>query len=78
MIVTKRKSIRYIDHAATAKIAKAKLQASKYSLRDVAKIMGVSAAYLSDLTNGKRNWNYEKEHAFLAALKAIGPPQGKE
>ena len=38
------------------------------SLRDVAKALGVSAAYLSDLELGRRNWSPNRIHAYQAAL----------
>ena len=41
----------------------------KLSLREVAIRMEVSAAYLSDLELGRRNWDEAKIEAFNKALK---------
>lgn len=39
------------------------------SLRSLARTMGVSAAYLSDLERGRRNWSEEVESRYAGALR---------
>ena len=66
------KLVRVIDQPKSAWHAKNILSAAQekgITLRTVAKKMGISPSYLSDLTKGKRNWGYVLEHAFLAATK---------
>lgn len=41
----------------------------KLTLAKVAKAMGISVQYLSDLETGKRDWDTELEHIFRSALK---------
>lgn len=57
------------DHAAIGAYQKAlRIKAGK-SLREVAKKMGVSAPYVSDLERGRRNWTDEKVGQYRKALK---------
>lgn len=42
---------------------------SGLSLREVARRLGFSAAYLSDLERGQRLWNKEREQQYKRALK---------
>lgn len=46
-----------------------RLRLKDVSLRDVAKLMKISAAYLSDLERGKRDWNADLVNRFEVALE---------
>ena len=64
------KMVKVIDQQKSAFHAKNILSHAKargLSLREVAKRMGIGASYLSELANGKRNWNFEREQALLSA-----------
>jgi predicted transcriptional regulator len=45
-----------------------KRKRSGYSLREIARRMNISAAFLSDLELGKRNWNESKRRSFWEAI----------
>jgi transcriptional regulator with XRE-family HTH domain len=62
--------VKVIDQKKSAFHAKNILSHAKVrglSLREVAKRMGIGPSYLSELANGKRNWNFEREQALLSA-----------
>lgn len=46
-----------------------RLRLKDASLRNVAKLMKISAAYLSDLERGKRDWNADLVSRFEVALE---------
>ena len=46
-------------------------EASEISLRQLAKELGLSAMYVSDLERGKRNWSVERFDAYIEALKTL-------
>lgn len=48
-----------MDHAAIGKRCRDIRVGNKISLRELARQLGYSAAYLSDLEKGKRNWRRE-------------------
>lgn len=68
MIKPPTKTATVIDHAETAKLARAIRKKRGVSLRAVARHLGISAPYLSDLELGRRNWN---EGLFCAFQKAV-------
>lgn len=57
-----------IDHAATGAAFRQFRVSQKVSLRQLADLVGISAAYLSDLELGRRQWTVEKEDAFRRVL----------
>jgi len=63
------KTIVVIDHAATSKAARAIREKAGLSVREVARRMGFSAAYISDLELGKRHWSRSKSILFERAVK---------
>ena len=67
-ILTKKETV--TDHATTGAAARRTRTSSKLSLRLVAKHMGISAPYLSDLERGRRNWNEELAGKFVEAVIA--------
>lgn len=46
-----------------------RLKVEKATLRGVARLMGISAPYLSDLERGKRNWSADLVSRFEVALE---------
>jgi hypothetical protein len=48
---------------------RAKRMRAKASLRSVARLMGISAPYLSDLERGKRDWSADMVSKFEVALE---------
>lgn len=56
------------DQAALGKQMRKLREACGRSLRDVARGLGVSAPYLSDLELGERNWSEEKIEQFRQEL----------
>ncbi len=59
---------RVIDHARTGASMRKKRLALGKSLRQTAAAMGISAAYLSDLELGRRNWTARLASSFLTCL----------
>lgn len=55
--ITRRIQVEEIDHAETGALFRAKREAHSISLRDLAKAMRLSPAYISDIERGRRNWN---------------------
>lgn len=53
------KTIPTIDHKATGEAVREFREQHKVSLREVARRLGISPAFLSDLERGRRNWTYE-------------------
>jgi transcriptional regulator with XRE-family HTH domain len=60
---------RALDHVALGAHQRAMREKAGKSLRAIAAKMKVSAPYLSDLENGRRNWTEEKVEAYRKALK---------
>lgn len=58
-----------IQHKETGATARAARQARFISLRAMARRLKVSAAYVSDLELGKRNWSMTKIRAYEKALE---------
>ncbi len=58
-----------IDHKKTGELARADRERAGLSLRMVAKRMGFTPPYISDLELGRRNWSTELVEAFNAAIK---------
>jgi cytoskeletal protein RodZ len=57
-----------IDQKTTASRARRLRLQSKVSLREVAKRMKISPAYLSDLERGNRNWSDALCQVFVSAV----------
>ena len=60
--------VREIDHVKTGIAARKEREVSGVSLRSVARIMGISAMYLSDLERGRRPWTIKIADKFTACL----------
>ena len=58
-----------VNSQATGAMARLHRAARKLSLRETAIKMGISAAYLSDLETGKRNWTEETVRKFNKATQ---------
>lgn len=57
-----------IDDFRTGQNAKSEREAAKVSVRALARAIGWSAAYVSDLERGNRRWNEEKMTRYMQAL----------
>jgi transcriptional regulator with XRE-family HTH domain len=66
MLITK--DITVVDQEATGAYMRHKRQQKHLSLREVARRLKVSAAYLSDLELGHRSWNQTKIDQFIMAI----------
>ena len=60
-----------INHAATGGAAMTAIEDKGLSIRGVAKAMGISASYLSDLTKGRRHWTQAKADLFSRAVRKL-------
>jgi predicted transcriptional regulator len=60
---------REISHIETGKKMRQLRTDADISLREVARRLGISGAYLSDMEQGKRNWTNAKVEMFLGAVK---------
>lgn len=69
MSILKHKTVVVIDQASTGYAARRHRESCRVSLRKTAKEMGVSASFLSDLENGKRNWTQTRVDQFKAAVE---------
>jgi transcriptional regulator with XRE-family HTH domain len=65
-VQTKTKMV--IDNIATGKMARIARENKNHSLRAIAKRLGFSASYLSDLELGRRNWTEEVARKFTEAI----------
>ena len=65
------KTITVTDHEATGERMRYLRSKRGLSLRSVAEKMKVSAAYLSDLELGKRNWSQERANQYVSALEQL-------
>ena len=63
------KSVKIVDNTTTGSLARKQRKQASKSLRAVAKSMGVSVAFLSDLELGRRNWTEDNLSRFTGALK---------
>ena len=60
-----------MNEGRTGKRARAEREQEGFSLRSLARAMKISAAYLSDLEKGKRNWSLKLVDAFNLAVKEM-------
>lgn len=58
-----------IDHQAAGLCVQDARQRAGLTLREVARRLGWSVGYLSDLEHGRRNWNEERLNKTLEAMK---------
>ncbi len=73
MISLNTKTITVTDHVATGEQMRYLRTKRGLSLRSVAEQMKVSAAYLSDLELGKRNWSHERAQEYSSTLEQLNP-----
>lgn len=59
------------DPSAIGALLRNEREIGRISLREVAKQMGYTPAYLSDLEHGRRAWRSELQDAFVAALQTL-------
>ena len=71
------KPAREIDHAATGAAFRRQRENCQLSLRDLGSQLNLSAAYICDLENGKRQWNEKLFARFVSALVRYGMKQKK-
>jgi transcriptional regulator with XRE-family HTH domain len=57
-----------VDHVEAGRTIRAARLKTDLSLRQFANLLRVSAAYLSDMERGRRNWSDEKYQRALAIL----------
>ena len=57
-----------IDHECTGRLFRAGRKKAKLSLREMARRLGLSAAFVSDLERGRRNWTEELSVRFTDIL----------
>lgn len=69
----KTKKIEVVDNVETGKEFRRQRERAGISLNSVAKKAGVSAAYLSDLERGRRNWTAKKWDDLVAARVRLEP-----
>lgn len=62
------KTVKAIDHLATAEKARSIRRSAGISLREMARRMGFTAGYVSDLELGRRHWNETRVNEFNKAL----------
>jgi predicted transcriptional regulator len=72
------KTILVTDHEKTGENARRLRQQARVSLREVARRLGVSAAYLSDLERGRRGWDMQRACRFARAIGANKVIDGKD
>ena len=60
-----------IDHESTGRRARQAREKAGLSLREIARRMGVSAPYLSDLERGRRPWNADRAPNATRAIVMI-------
>ena len=65
------KTIKVIDQEVTGVNARIQREAQKLSQRKVAKHMGISTMYLSDLERNRRNWREKLMVLFDNAMKEL-------
>jgi len=69
-MVTWSRRVTVIDHERTGKEVRKERIKCGVSLRRVAKQMGLSPSFVSDLERGRRNWTSKRFHQYADALKA--------
>ena len=69
------KLVKVVDHEITGTAARTARQQARLSLREVARRMGVSAAYVCDLEKGRRPWDMARACRYAAA---VGANAGRE
>ena len=57
------------DHRPLGAEMRRRREAKGFALREVARRLGISAPFLSDLELGRRNWTEELRDSFLKAIK---------
>ena len=57
------------DHRPLGAEMRRRRESKGFALREVARKLGISAPYLSDLELGRRYWTEELRDSFLAAIK---------
>jgi transcriptional regulator with XRE-family HTH domain len=62
------KTITVVDHEATGAAWRKIRQDVGFTLRSLARKMGISAPFLSDLERGRRNWTEEIEQTYARHL----------
>ncbi len=62
-------TIEVIDATATGEAARTEREAAGLSLREMARRMGVSAPYVSDLELGRRAWSMERVRLWNEAIQ---------
>jgi len=67
---------RAINHVATGAAFRKQRMARKLSIRDLGAALDLSASYICDLENGKRQWNQKLHHRFVAAIVGYGKRKG--
>lgn len=70
------KMVTQVDHEGTGAEWRLHREVAGVSLRELARTMGVSAPYLSDLERGRRNWTEELEDRYVKALREAVHRQG--
>ncbi len=60
--------VEQIDHKATGRRLRSLRENNNLSLRDLGEWLELSAAYLSDLERGKRNWSKQLVRRFVLAV----------
>lgn len=63
------KSVEVVDNSACGYFARIDRKLARRTLEYVAKKMGVSKAFVSDLELGRRNWTQDRVEEFKRALK---------
>lgn len=69
------KTITMIDNVATGEHARKERKRMGRSLREVARRLGVSAAFLSDLELGRRNWTDKRLVEFMMVVHGTPDPR---
>jgi transcriptional regulator with XRE-family HTH domain len=72
------KLVKVVDHEITGLAARTARQQARLSLREIARRMGVSAAYVCDLEKGHRRWDIVRACRYATAVGANTPPRAKE
>lgn len=63
------RTVQMIDHAETGICNQTLRRMRRLSLREVARRMGLSAPFVSDLERGRRNWTEDLDERYARALK---------
>jgi hypothetical protein len=71
-LVGRHVTVMEVDHAATGAAARGARNEAGLSLREVAKRLGVSAAYCCDLEKGRRRWTKERLAWYCGGIRGAG------